>query len=166
MFKKLFELYLMPYNKLKLSLFRRNYIECLIMEKYGGSFRLLKRLYINIKEDKFNYHNRTYLIKLDFALFTDKAYPVLYYTTDNVEPLSFNEMITKVDNAQLKSILETNVFNKIFFAQRDKFFTIIICVLGIAIIGISLFAIYYISKNQNLLIDVISKMTTGEYIVE
>lgn len=126
----------------------RKYVTIEILKEYGDSFEVLKTFKKPIKIDTITFENQIYYCYLTHAIFK-RFRPILYFKKGNAIPISFNEKInTKYEglsnfvNESTKAVF----WRKIFHADQEKIYLLMILVLGGACAVIAIVAFYYINQ--------------------
>jgi hypothetical protein len=146
------------------SLIGRKYIKVTIVKPIGKNYQEIKTLWINIKETDFKHDKHTYALDLKEVIISKRGKPSLIYEQGNTNPISLNNKSTKVNNKQLTAIMQTNILNRIFFSQREKYYSLIIGALVVSVIGVAVFSVWQMQESQNGIIELFQQLTEGGYI--
>lgn len=141
---------------IKRNIFHQSFADCKIIKPFGNSYKIVHRKIVNIKEEKFNFGNKEYILDTKGAIIDNKGEPILFYLIDEPLPISFENIKNlgiKSNNKILHKVLKDDTIKKIFNPSIDILMFIICIGLTIGLIAITIYAFWQISQLQQQIIE-------------
>jgi hypothetical protein len=139
--------------------------KCEITVPYNGTktFRIVKTVWVRQTKQNFDFKigkdAYTKNLKLEYAVYSKKNNPILYYDIDKPDPINIQNIQTGKDNSKLyHTLFRSKITNEVLNHIDNKMIFIIIGLCVIAVIGVGLYGQYELSLANDKIAELTTKM--------
>jgi len=142
----IFPVMLFMSKKIRYSLFGVTFAECRFLLKDKEGYQKIAKKIVDVRDEKFSYKDGKYIINIKEAIRTKRGNYELTYKFGNPLPLPIGKGHISESSKILKTVVETNVIQKLFTHKADMMYLMVILVMGIAL-AVSGVALQYFIMN-------------------
>lgn len=130
-----------------------------ILKKVGGVLRVVSYKRVSLTKEMLKVDDKNYMLDFSKCNLDKKGLPELRFIEGNADPLSLNEGDKTVNAGMLKKILDSNIYGKIIAGSKEKYLSFLIILMGCALVGVTVFAIYTQMTLSNRIMELMTNLT-------
>lgn len=130
-----------------------------ILKKVGGVYRVVSYKRTPLTKEMIKIDDDEYLLDFAKCVLDKKGLPELRFIEGNADPVTIIEGSKTVNAKMLKKILDSNIYGKIIAGSREKYLSFLIILMGCALVGVTVFAIYTQMTLSNRIMELMTNLT-------